>query len=52
VASPPELNRLRKPKVIGGLVQAERSSDKAGLRAAASRRHHRGSGGQSEHPEQ
>jgi hypothetical protein len=48
VTSPAELDCLRKPLLIGHVVQAERSADKAGVRATASRRHDRGSGGQSE----
>jgi hypothetical protein len=50
VASPTELDRLRKPKMIGGVMQAQWSSNNAGVRATASRRHDRRSSHQGEHP--
>jgi hypothetical protein len=50
VASPTELDRLRKPKMIGGVMQAQWSSDNAGVRATAGRRHDRRSSHQGEHP--
>ncbi|WP_229161769.1 hypothetical protein, partial [Bradyrhizobium brasilense] len=50
VASPAELDSLSKPKIIGGLMQAERSSDNCGMRATARRRHHRQCSRESEHP--
>jgi hypothetical protein len=51
VTSPSELHGLRETKLIDSVMQAQRSSNKAGLRAAASRRHHRRSRGQGEHPQ-
>jgi hypothetical protein len=39
VTSPAELDCLRKPLLIGHVMQAERSADKTGLRAATRHRH-------------
>ena len=51
MASPHELNSFRRAKLIGSLMQAEWSPDKAGLQAAASRHHHRRNSRQGEYPQ-